>query len=382
MALPFLVFVFIFVSLSLGYFGVTIWFSQGWFQTATFHQENTTPSTRVSVIIPARNEANNIINCLNSLTRQNYPPHLFEVIVIDDHSTDDTFELANSFPAENVNVIQLNEEQSGDKRSYKKMALEKAVEQASGELIVNTDADCVMKPGWLSAIAGYYEAFHPKMIAGPVQFHQEQNLLQLWQSMDMAGMMGITAGAIKKGMPVMCNGANLAYEKSVFKEVKGYQGVDHLPSGDDILLMLKVKQLYPKGIHFVKSPVAIVSTLSPRSFSAFFSQRMRWLSKSTQFGDSRITGVLVLAYLFNLSVLVAVVAGLLMGTWIAALGIVLFCMKVLIEIPLLYSVSKFYGKQLPWAFFPIAQVAHLFYVLIAGILARRISYTWKGRVYR
>ena len=176
----------------------------------------------------------------------------------------------------------------------------------------------------------------------------------------------------------MCNGANLAYERKIFYEVNGFGGIDHIASGDDMLLMHKVAKKYPDSIYYLKSPDAIVSTQPMTSWSSFFNQRIRWASKALHYNDKRIFPVLLLVYLFNFSFLVLLLAG-----WWNHLYWVFFLIawivKTMVELPLFYSIAGFFKKQwaIKWFFF--FQPIHILYTIISGLFGQFGKYEWKGR---
>ncbi|MGN6569402.1 MAG: glycosyltransferase, partial [Flavipsychrobacter sp.] len=148
------------------------------------------PRTSISIIIPARNEAANIRHCIDAVLLQDYPQHLVEIIVIDDHSTDSTYEIVNGY-GKNVRCLKLAEYLSGEQLiAYKKKALSIGIENSKGELIVTTDADCTTGPEWLKNIAAIYQQQQPVMIIAPVDFTCNSSILQLFQSIDFMSMQG------------------------------------------------------------------------------------------------------------------------------------------------------------------------------------------------
>ena len=193
--------------------------------------------------------------------------------------------------------------------SYKKKAIEKGIAAASGDLIITTDADCIPPPDWLQTIVSFKEKTNAVFVVAPVVFDCNSQMVQVFQAMDFMVLQGITGASVYKKIHSMCNGANLAYERKVFYEVDGFTGIDHIASGDDMLLMHKIAKKYPDRIHYLKSTDAIVSTKPMKSWSTFFNQRIRWASKAMHYNDKRIFWVLLLVYLFNLSFLVLLVAG-------------------------------------------------------------------------
>lgn len=363
-----------------GYSALILYYFIGWKRTKDFvFEEHDNPKTKVSVVIAARNEEDNIGNCILSLLQQDYPKELYEVIVIDDHSEDKTLETLRSYKSAQLIILQLsNHEQQGN--SFKKKAIELGIRSSTGNLIITTDADCIAANKWLLTIVSYYEKHHPVMIASPVAFVSESSLLEIGQSLDLCGMMAITAGAITNGFPNMCNGANLAYERKVFEEVGGFTGIAQQPSGDDVMLMMKIAKKYPAGIHFLKSKDAIVFTQPEKTWKALFHQRLRWLSKGTAFPNWKVSAVLVFSWLFNISILINSIAGFsARNLWLIA-GIS-FLIKTVVELPLLWSGCFFFGKQKLILFVLPAQLMHILYVVIVGGMSRFYQYNWKGRKY-
>ena len=354
----------------------------------TMHKKNT---TKISIIISARNEEQNITHCLQSILVQTYPADLFEIIVVDDHSTDNTVQIVKSFDKKNIHCILLKDFVSGAFNSYKKKAIEVAIAQSTGNLIVTTDADCFMDKNWLQTIASFYEAYKPAFIAAPVSINCDNSFLSIFQALDFMTLQGITGASVYKKMHSMCNGANLAYEKIAFREVGGFKGIDNIASGDDMLLMHKIYIQYPKRVLFLKSKEAIVQTLAMDTWRNFFNQRIRWASKADKYGDKRILPVLILVYFFNLLLLilpmVAIFSHTIFSFFNYQLSIIkywlgLVVLKTLVELFFLFPIAKFFNRQIILWWFPLAQPFHILYTVVAGWLGKFGSYTWKSRIVK
>lgn len=176
----------------------------------------------------------------------------------------------------------------------------------------------------------------------------------------------------------MCNGANLAYQRSAFDAVNGFSGIDKIASGDDMLLMYKIWKRYPQSVHYLKTKSAIVVTEPQKTWSDFFNQRIRWASKATHYNDKRFFPILLLVYFFNLSFPALLIAGFWdYRYWIYCAG--LWVLKTGIEIPFVASVAAFFEKKSLLKHFFFFQPLHILYVIISGFLGQFGSYEWKGR---
>lgn len=372
-------FLFIFFLLMVSYAMLISYYHRGWEQLQEYQHSGKQPATFLSVVISVRNEENNIKELLESLYGQDYPASLFEVIFIDDHSTDNTWNLLqeahHSYPS--LMAIKL-EAPANINFSFKKLAIEAGIRAARGKLIVTTDADCRFKANWLSTLADFYETQHAKFIAAPVLMKDKGNLLTIFQSIDFLTLQGITGASVQRRFHSMCNGANLAYERDAFFEVNGFEGIDTIPTGDDMLLMHKIYRQHPEKVFYLKSPAVIVETEPALSWAAFFHQRIRWASKADKYQDKRIIAVLIMVYALNLFFLALAIASFWKFTWLFFFVILLLA-KILIEFPFVQSVARFFGRQRLMWYFPLLQPIHILYTIIAGWLGRFGSYKWKGR---
>ncbi len=369
--------------LGLAYAGILGYYRYGWFRAlkASVPLDTSVVKVFITVLVPARNEAANMEALFQSLLGQDYPADRFELILLNDASTDATQILAEQFAARDSRIRIINLLPEPGTASHKKRAIEKGVGEAQGTLIVCTDADCTHPAGWLSMFAAAYEGGKNKFIAAPVVYSTRPNFLSVFETLDFMTLQGITAASVSTGLHTMCNGANIAYEKKAFEEVEGFRGIDQLPTGDDMLLMYKIYQRYPDGITYLLHSQAVVETAAAGSWRAFFNQRIRWASKAAYYDDRRVFRILLLVYLWN--------------AWMLALGLisivyspvfVIFTTallgKTVVEILFLMPVSRFFKKQRWMIWFPLLQPVHIIYTLTAGWLGRFGSYEWKGRVIK
>ncbi len=360
------------------YILLLVYYRKGWKAIQLFRpQVSEVKSLFISVIVPARNEALRIPRLLDSLKSQGYPAALFEVIVVDDFSADQTAGIVTDYPMQNLFLLSLQDFVDTPINSYKKKALEQGIARAKGTLIVTTDADCFVPATWLQYIAACYHQYQPQMIVMPV-WMEHISSLELFQSLDFMTMQGITGASLQLNAHSMCNGANLAYCKTAFNEVGGFAGIDHLASGDDMLLMQKISDRYPGKISYLKAAEVIVRTPAMHTLNTFINQRVRWASKSRSYPDFRITIVLALVYALNLSLCFYPFTFLNGGGnikfWLLAL-----VAKTVVELYFLIPVARFFNKEKDLYFFPLFEPFHIMYIVTAGWLGLSGSYKWKGR---
>ncbi len=332
----------------------------------------------VSVVIAARNEVLHIGKCLDSLLQQTLPASQVEIIVVDDASEDDTATVVKGYAHRGVRLIQLDGRTDG---AGKKAALQQGIAAASHGIIVATDADCSFHPEWLNAMLLFRETHQAVFVAGPVRYTREQGFLDRFQSLDFIALQGITVAAVSARLFNMCNGANLLYTKEAFQKVNGFAGIDHIATGDDMLLMEKIDAAYPGKVKYCFSREAIVETLPAAGWKAFIQQRIRWASKSTAYKSVKIKWVLLLVYLVNLCLF-----GMML---LAPLGfnhlktaLLMILIKTIVEYPLMIRMARFLGKAyiLPW--FMVAQPFHIIYTVLSASLSFFRRYEWKGRNFK
>lgn len=333
------------------------------------------PDVFISVVIAARNEEKTLPLLLARLKKQTHHPSLFEVIVVDDFSNDNTGGSALPFLDERVKLIH---PLSPPPLSSKKKAIEAGVNAAKGELIVITDADCLPGPDWLKSYAHFYKQAKPAFIAAPVKYVYANTLVQVFQALDFMVLQGITGAGVGASFHSMCNGANLAYTKEAFVRVNGFAGIDKVASGDDMLLMHKIEKQYRGRVSYLKKKEAIVTTPALPTWKGFIQQRRRWASKTFVYDDYRVMGVLGFVYLFNCLFFIFLAAGFFNAQyWLLALYYLLA--KTVIEFPFVYAVALFYKETRLLPYFILFQPLHILYTVGIGPLSQMGSYEWKGR---
>lgn len=356
------------------YAALILYYFYHWLHIKEFKTSNNSSIT-ISVVVAARNEEDNIAPLLQALKNQTYPKQLFETIIVDDFSIDGTAAVAQPFLDDRIRMIQ---PETSKETSSKKKAIQAGINNATGALVVITDADCIPPEDWLHTIAGFQQSTNAVFIAAPVCFKTKSSLLSIFQSLDFITLQGITGASVQANFHSMCNGANLAYLRKAFFEVSGFEGIDKLASGDDMLLMYKIWKKYPKQVHYLLSADAIVETEAMQTWKDFFQQRIRWSGKATYYSDKRVMGVLFFVYFFNLLFFIILAFCFYNSQYLLVLFYYLLG-KIIIEVPFVYSVARFYKKQRLVIYFPFFQPLHILYTVSIGLLSQFGTYQWKGR---
>lgn len=332
----------------------------------------------ITIVIAVRNEAQNILNILQDLNEQNYPKAYFEILIMDDGSSDETASLVTKFINQtkcSIRLINLDENQS---KSPKKRAIETGIQLAKGSLISTTDGDCRLNKDWLRAIAIHYQATGDVVISGPVTFIPETTIFNQIQIVEFASLVVSGASSISSGFPTMCNGANLTYEKKAFVAVNGFEGVNHIASGDDEFLLHKLADKYPNKIGFLKQKEGIVFTKSHKNVIQFIRQRQRWASKWKHYKIKTPKWLAIFIFLVNFSLILMTalhVAGYISINQLSTLWL----LKCIPEWPLVGSTLFFLNQRKSIKFVGMTQLIYPFYICFFGLLGQQAHYIWKGR---
>ncbi len=350
-----------------------------WVHIPTPVTETYTPATLVTIIIAARNEEKYIQKCLYAILTQNYPQELLEVIVVDDFSTDDTAVLIKKFNHQSLKLIRLKDHFKEDQLiASKKQAIALAIEKSRGELIITTDADCLVKKNWVRTIADLYEKNQARMIIGPVNILPSISLLGVLQSLDMIVMTAFSGVFAHFKKPILCNGANLAYSKKDFLAVNGFETTWNSSSGDDVHLMDKFYQYDAKGMYYLKSYEATVNTFPVASWKAFWQQRIRWGGKTKHSSNIFTKIIAAIVLVGNVALLYAFVFAFLNVNH-SIHYLYLFIITLLADFLFLCITALFFKQnKLLWLFLPV-RLVYIIYIITIGIGSNFGSYVWKGR---
>jgi len=347
----------------------------GWIKTIRLDLLIDTPGDgKASIVVPVRNEERQIGSLLEDLQNQQYPAGQFEVIIVNDHSTDQTAGIVRSYTSRfaNLRLIELEAGEYG-----KKSAIKKGVSKARHDIIVSTDGDCRVPSEWLGHIMAAFGKQGIRMVAGPVILYPNSGWFRAMQSLEFFSLIGASAGAAGLGSPIMCNAANLAYLKEDF-----FQYLETAEpgsaSGDDIFLMLWLKKMHPGSIRYITSPGAMIRTLPSNSLHTLMMQRFRWVSKSRYFRDFHLNSAALLVFLTSACMLFGLVLCFLPGRWIM-LFMMLWMVKGTIDLLFMNKVLAHFGHRKGLLLVLPLELVYFMYVSVVGIAGQIIPYTWKGR---
>lgn len=329
---------------------------------------------KVSVLIAARNEGKNIEKLLQSLYNQTFAKENFEVIVVDDHSDDETSEIAERFKVSHPEMSLKLLKATG---SGKKQAISQALHAADNEVVIVTDADCELPAKWIEKMLAFYIAKDLKMLLGPVLLSPADTLFEKLQVLEHMSLIASTAGSAAIGMPVMCNGANMMYDRKSALNVEKDRTDMKLASGDDMFLMEQFIARYgSKAIGFFLNREVIVKTATMPNLKAFFRQRTRWTSKTKAYTNWKIIATALTIFLFNLSIVFFFVAGFFMPVfW--AFYVLYVIMKTLIDYPIIRRISAFMKqKKLKFWTLPL-EFIYPFYVVFTAFAGMFTKVRWK-----
>ncbi len=354
---------------------------RGFNRLPEFFPEKTTSQNNFTIIVPFRNEAKNLSTLLNSFSQLNYPPDMFEIIMVNDDSSDDFKVNIDQFIVENAGV-QIEVIQNKRKSfSPKKEAIESAILKAQFDWIITTDADCEVPNNWLNNLDSFLQKNNVKMVVSPVAYSIENKFLLHFQNLDFLSLQGTTMGSFGINRPFMCNGANLCYAKQAFKTVNGFEGNDHIASGDDIFLMEKLLKVFPNEVMYLKSFGSIVNTKPQSNLRFLIHQRIRWAAKmgSTKNIFGKLVGLTVFVTNFYLVLLLAL-ALLQKISW-QYIGL-FYLVKLNIDFVLLFKTASFFKQQHSMRSYLISSFIYPFFSVYIAFASFFKGYQWKGRAFK
>ena len=352
----------------------------GFNKVKSFEVKDVTPKTAFTIVVPFRNEANNLPDLLHSFSRLNYPINLIQLIMVDDFSKDDSAKIYNQWRLNHEAVDTTLLENLLLSNSPKKDALARAIPIAKHDWIITTDADCIVNKNWLLTLDNYIQTFNPEMIVGAVMYETKNNWFHHFQQLDLMSLQGVTIGSFGIRKPFMCNGANFAYTKKIFLELDGFNGNEKMASGDDVFLLQKAVNVNKEKVHYLKNKDFIVKTKPENDLFKLFMQRVRWAGKSIGYKSSYAKFLAVVVLLMNLGLTSAFY--LLPFTFLNwKIVLIVFLTKYSVDYILLYKSNTYLRKGK--FFIPIASsIIYPFFSSLVGIYSLFGSFSWKGRRFK
>lgn len=349
----------------------------GFKKVASFENLDLLQKNKLSIVVPFRNEAENLPDLLYSFSQLNYPREYFEVVFVNDASQDNSVEIIEKFPALSFSFQIINNERNSN--SPKKDAISTAIDHIKNDWIITTDADCFVSQDWLKILDNYIQNYNPEMIVGAVSYFTDESFLQQFQQLDLMSLQGATIGSFGIQKPFMCNGANFAYTKKLFQEINGFEGNNGIASGDDVFLLQKANKKHPEKVHYLKSDANIVLTKPLENFKSLFYQRVRWASKTTSYKSSFGKTLAVTVFAGNLAIVISFFLTLfsIFSFWNWYL---LFAIKIFIDFAILYQTGKFL-KPKSVKFFLISNLFYPFFSTSVAVFSFFGKYEWKGRKF-
>ncbi len=322
--------------------------------------------TGASIIILARNEEDTIGHCIRSVLAQDVEDLPFEIIVINDHSTDRTCALVSEIKDPRIRLFSLQDYPTSIyPPAYKKSGITLAVDQASYPIIITTDADCVLQPTWLRTMVQSMHDPNIKMMTGPVLLEPCRTLLEKMQGIEQLTLMLITGAGIRGRIHDMANGANMAFRKEAFLRVKGYEGNLQYASGDDMFLIEKIRSAFPDGVAFVKSNAAAVFTTPKQDWTSLIEQRLRWAGKNKGLRSQTITRTWWMVGAYHIMLLLTGMVVLLHGiSWTPFL--IMIISKWAMDYVIIDSAATFFNRKKILRYFIPLQLMYGYYMIRLG----------------
>lgn len=339
-------------------------FFKGWNKLKDFNPSDVPSEIKASVVICCKNESQNLPALIDSLKRQSYTD--FELVLVDDNSTDHSFELMNDLTSQMNNVRIIRSLGVG-----KKAALIQAVNTSSGNIILTTDADCILPTEWVQTVLSYHAENKPDLLLAPVVIRSDGSYFQDLQRLEFASLVASGAGAVGAKLPILANGANLSFTRNTF-----IQSIDDLkidiPSGDDIFLLYAVKKRMGK-IEFLRAESAVVETEACPDLRGFVSQRKRWASKSSALRDYQQIFIILVIVGISLFEVFAFISGLIRPYfWVYLM--MMFVAKLTADYILLAKVNPFFKNRNLLLNSFVISIVYPVYVLYTTISSFKISY--------
>ncbi len=330
----------------------------------------------ISVIIAARNEAENLDNLFTALTLQTYPMDRFEILLVDDRSNDETAQIAFGWQTglHNLRVVRVKTDYS--ELVGKKNALTQGIIKAKYEWLLFTDADCRPVPTWIETMSRHFQD-DIDLVIGHASFvlPRQNTLLARLRQVERLAMSAIYAGGAGLNLGIGATGRNLAYRKSLFERVNGFEGIGQIRSGDDDLYVQKSTRVGGARLAFDLTAASRVWTDSPPTLAGMKEQEKRRFSKIGIYPGWLLSACAIAAtYLIVLSGMTLYLIKDPNYLWFIVLSIVA---KLAADWTLLQAAATRLEERLSAGIFLLTEALHPLYLLVFAGLGQLTHYTWK-----
>lgn len=340
----------------------------------------------VTVLIAARNEEGRLGPCLEGLLQQDYPREKLQIVVVDDRSEDGTAALLEGFrlrAPDLVTAVKITEITPG--LSPKKHALTRGMQVAHGEIIITTDADCLMGPAWVSSLVSEFDE-RTGLVLGMTSYYDPPSsspVLAGTQALEFISYGIVAAALVGLRFPVHGNANNIAYRRKVYDLASGFESHGRIISGDDDFLIQGIHALATWEIRYAVSPESQVRTEPPLSLRQFWEQRKRWASKCG-FYQPKQAAFLSAIFLYYALILVFTAAGAVIPAlrpWLLV-GLGSFGVKTGMDWWVMKEGLRVFGKRELLRHFAPTAILHIPLIIAAVVAGTIFGFTWKGQAHR
>ncbi len=331
-------------------------------------------SPKVTVIIAARNEEKNIGECLESLSKVDYPKELLEVIIVNDHSEDSTQSIIDSFRGKFADFKTLVPEIRDWHLIGKTNAIAQGIEISSGEIIITSDADCTFKKSWIRDLVKYYDE-KTGIVCG-FTYIEHKNTFEGMQSLDWVYLLTVASGSFGLKIPLACVGNNMSFRRKAYDEVGGYEKLKFSITEDFALLQGVVKTKKWKCKYpFETGNLALSKACT--SYKEILRQKKRWGMGGKK---SPFIGFILMTAGFLISGLALAAPFLPVAI---SYKILIIATKFILDfLFLVFSLKKFKLFHL-YKYFLVFEIYYTTYVFLLPFLVfTSPKVVWKGRVYK
>ena len=332
----------------------------------------------VSIVISAKNEEHNIEQLLSSLSNQNYPKEKYEILIANDQSSDNTLNKLLYFESKKNNLKIINIQKTPKNWGSKKWAINKCINETNGDIILQTDADCIHHKNWIYEMVQPFHNYNIGFICGPSYVGKKNTFWDLILKLESISQESFTYANSKKNLYISCTARNIGFRKSIFNEIGGYDGINHIESGDDDLLLHKVATQTNCNIEYIASQQTLVASDSPNTIKGLYLQRLRYASKGILYYQlntpKEVKIILPFLMIANFAAIIAMINFINEQSYF---WIIPLLFKVLADIILINKYMDCIKINFQFLYFLILMVIHPFYIIIFGSIAPFTKVQWK-----